>query len=405
MKIDEETIKNRNGLLSGNVCFIMVADKQDIAFEMLRFKDSGSTSGQKEENMRTGQNRICRWMTSVFFVIMLLSVCIKPTAVYAASGHMQWYDGSSEAAISVEAGSSFYIGDFVILYKGSSSSTVSLLKGSYRSSSAKTASVNGKGYLKAKKAGTADITVRCQGMTTVCHLTVEKKGTFDLKKDTAVQNLNKAAGTLAKGLPKKLNANSAYNLAKKTASYESAYESLSMKKLSYEGFLFEQERPAPNTGAEYGRSEKLAVPQAGRYLTAQSLLGQFKKSNDPTAAGKKKSLKIASAAAKAGKNSITVKLKKGPDVAQILAAQLVEPVFNSSVLSKSSAILEVSIFDTTDEAYYRGHATLKRGSKTLTLNVLDKSSKAGKAIELQKGHTYLIGSSLNWANAYRVKAK
>lgn len=356
--------------------------------------------------MRYGQRKTAVCMALALFLTMIFSV--RPeTAVlaYGAAAQLEWYDGSAETTISVEAGNQFYIGDFVMVLSGDSSATASLIKASYQSSSSKIASVNQKGSLKAKKAGAADITVKYQGRSVVCHLTVEKKGAFEVNKDEAVTELKAAAKALAKGMPKKLGAAKGYAFKQKRDKYLTAYETYSLKKLSYDGFLYEKERPAPTGTADYNRSEKLAVPQAGRYLTAESLLRQFRQKNDPTSRKAAGAMQISSASAAAKSGKINIKLKKKLNSNQILAAQLAFPAQNSTIGSKSKANIQMSIYDETSCTYYKGNLTLKKGSANLTVTPMSYSGGVYKNAELKKGHVYLLGSSMNWANGYRITAK
>lgn len=355
--------------------------------------------------MKYWNHKCSKYLAILLLFAVLVSGIAMPTQVQAATFQLNWYDGSTETTISVEAGNKFYIGDFVMILSGTTSSTASLVKASYRSTVSKVASVNGKGYLSAKKAGTTDITVSYQGKSIICHLTVEKKGAFGLKKDEAVNKLKAAAKTLAKGMPKKLTAAKGFSLKQKVDKYLVQYNSYSLKKLSYDGFLYEKERPAPNTVTEYARSEKLAVPEAGRYLTAESLLRQFKQKNDPTSKKSSKTMQIASVTATSKSNKITIKLKKKIDANQILAAQLVYPKDNSDISSKTKANLVMTIYDTTAGKYYKGKLTLKKGSKQLTVNPVVYTYGKYESVKLVKGHVYQLESTMTWANGTKVTAK
>ena len=90
---------------------------------------------------------------AAFFLAMLLfvsAVLIFPVPVKAAAS-VRWYNGEMETKISVEAGAKFYIGDFVRILSNGTTTTASLMGASYTSQNGKIASINGKGYLKAKK--------------------------------------------------------------------------------------------------------------------------------------------------------------------------------------------------------------------------------------------------------------
>ncbi len=332
---------------------------------------------------------------------MILSVLpITSTEVQAASSQMNWYDGDAETSMIVEAGSKFYIGDFVMVLSGNSSATASMVKASYKSARTKVASVNSKGNVSAKKAGTTDITVKYQGNTILCHLTVEKKGSFG--KDEAITKMRAAAKTLAKKMPSKLNASRGFSLINNKNAYLNAYRSYSIRQLSYEGFLYTNERPAGDL-VDYGRSEKLAVPEAGRYLTAEAMLRQFMKKNDPTSKQSSKTMSIASA--RASTKSITIKLKKKLTADQILAAQLAYPGENSTIGSKTRANITMTIYDVTAGKYYKGQLTLKKGRNQLTVKPVIYTYGKYDAVKLIKGHVYMLESTMSWANGTKVTAK
>ncbi len=349
------------------------------------------------------RKKLSVWAAVFMTVAISLSV-FSAASVPAAAAELQinWYNGETETEISVEKGEKFYIGDFVSILGENISKTASLVKASYKSQRPKIASVSSKGYLSAKSAGTTDISVSYQGETLICHLTVVKKGTFD--KTTAVKKLQAAAKTLSKGMPAKLTAAKGYTLKKKKDTYLNTYKAYSMKKLAYDGFLYEQERPASDN-SDYKRSEQLAVPQAGRYLTAEALLRQFLLNNNPTSIKSKKTMRIASAAASSKTNKITIKLTKSLTADQIFAAQLAFPTENSTINSKTKANIIMSVYDETAREYYRGELVLKKGSRQFTVNPVVSTYGGYEKAELVKGHVYMLESKLSWANGTKITAK
>ncbi len=333
-------------------------------------------------------------------VIFLAVIFIKPMSADAA--WISWYNGESETTISVEAGTKFYIGDFVRILSNGASSTASLAGATYSSQDKKVATVSGKGYLNARKEGTTDVTVSCQGKTMICHLTVEKKKTFD--QTEAVRELKAAAKKLAKGMPKNLTAAKGFALKKKGDEYLQKYGSYCSYALAYDGFLFENERPVPDT-MDDSRSGKLAVPEAGRYLTAEALLRQFMLANDPTSVHSKKTMRIASVTVNKKKGKFIVKIsgKLGSD--QILAAQLAFPKENGSDAGKTRANIVVPVYDETAGIFYKGQATIKKGGRQFELEPMAAVYGHFKKAELAKDHVYWIGSKFNWANGTKVTVK
>lgn len=355
--------------------------------------------------MKHWKNRLCRNLAVLILFAVVITGISVPIPVQAADFQMNWYDGNTETSISVEAGNKFYIGDFVTILWGNTSSTASLVQASYQSTVANIASVNGKGYLNAKKEGITDITVSYQGESVICHLTVEKKEAFGVKKNEAVIELKAAAKTLAKGMPAKLTVTKGFSLREKRDKYLVHYNSYSPKKLSYDGFLYEKERPAKEADAEYRRSEKLAVPEAGRYLTANSLLRQFKQKNNPTSKQASNTMEIASVSASGKSNNFIIKLKKKVDANQILAAQLAYPEENKGINSKTKADILISIYDTTAHKYYKGKMTLKKGSSQITVNPIVYTYGKYENVTLVKDHVYQLGSTMTWTNGTKVTLK
>lgn len=335
-----------------------------------------------------------------FFLITAVLVAMLPDFFVQAAMRVDWYNGGTETEIAVEAGEKFFIGDFVRIYSTGTVSTASLGKASYRSQNKKVAAVNGKGLLNAKKAGTSDITVTCQGKSLICHLTVEKKKTFEQTR--SVKELKEAAKKLAKGMPKKINAAKGFGLKQKKADYMEVYNGTA-KELSYDGFLYEEKRPARNQ-ADFKRSARLAVPQAGRFLTADALLQQFMITNNPVSLDSKKTMRIASAAANSKTGKITIKLKNKLSAEQILAAQLAFPKENVTE-GKAKANITMTVYDETANQFYRGSLALKKGSRQLTVELLSKESWILEPPKIEKGHVYMLGSQLEWSNGVKMTAK
>ena len=335
-----------------------------------------------------------------FLAAAMFFTAVFPASLTRAAVRVNWYNRELETEITVEAGAKFYIGDFVNVYSDTAVSTASLGKASYRSQDKKVAAVNGKGYLSAKKPGTTEITVVCQGKTLTCHLTVEKKDTFEQTR--SVKELKAAAKTLAKGMPKKLNAAKGYNLNRKMAGYMEVYNGTA-KELSYDGFLYEGKRPSRDK-VDYKRSAQLAVPEAGRFRTADALLNQFKTDNNPVSVTSKKTMRIASASASSKTGKITIKLTKKLSAEQILGAQLAFPKENSTE-GKTKANISMSVYDETENKYYRGKPVLKKGSRQLEVQLISSVNGIAESVKIEKGHVYMLGSELEWSNGVKMTAK
>lgn len=376
-------------------------------YEVLNNYDvSMNTWKRKEAYMNVyWKRKINAGLALVLVFTMFLSIFIIMPAPVNAAVRMQWYNNEQETSVSVEAGSRFYFGDFVSIIGDNISTTASLVKASYSVQDQRVATINKKGYLKARKVGITDVTVSYQGQSLTCHLTVVAKNSFE--KSEAVMELRAAAKKIVKGMPKKLNAAKAYTLRAKRDAYINTYETYSVTRLAYDGFLYEKERPPIFTLVEddYRRCEKLAVPEAGRYLTMSALLRQFYLDNNPMSITSKKTMRIASAAASSKKGVFNIKLTKKLSTEQILVAQMAYPYLNSSDNGRTKANIRMSIYDETDKIYYTGEVLLKKGSKQLTVKPMLYVGGKYETVEIEAGHVYMLESAMTWANGTRVTAK
>ncbi|MBO5302540.1 MAG: Ig-like domain-containing protein [Lachnospiraceae bacterium] len=341
---------------------------------------------------------------SVFLVLVFMLAILPQASMYVqAKDVVRWHDLSTESSISVEKGAKFYIGDYVIVTAKNSHATASMTGASYKSLDTKIATVSNKGLVKAKKEGMTNITVTCKGKKLTCQLVVEEKGTYE--KSTEAKELKKAVQTLAKGMPgKTLNAGKAYNFITKYRKFMSNYNLNSKTKLSYDGFIFNNEKPASDS-VDVSKSDKLAVPEASRYWTAYALVRQFQLTNDPTSIESKNTMKISSVAVNSKSDKITVKLTKNVTEAQILAAQLAFPKQNVAASSRKTADITVPVYDENSKTYYKGKATLKKGNKQVTIQPTYYRGLQYHNADLLKGHTYRIGSELDWGNGKKANAK
>lgn len=339
---------------------------------------------------------------TVLFVMCIVAVLVIPQRINAEDLYITWSDRQTETAMTVEAGSQFYIGDFIEVLSKNTHATASIVGASYVSSDKKAATVTKKGLVKAKKEGITDITVVCKGVTLTCQLSVEPKKSIG--KTAESKKLQAAVKTLAKKMPtKKLTSKNAFNFIRKFRAFMTTYYNNSVRKLSYDGFLYENERPASGDLDE-SRSEVLAVPEASRFWTANALVRQYQLDNDPTAIDSKKAFKIKKASASSKTGKITVELTKKVTADQILGAQLVFSDFNAIAENKNKAEIRVSVYDESKRAYYIGQMSLKKGSKKFTIQPVIYDGFQYKDVELTEGHVYRIGNSENWAGGIKVTA-
>ncbi|MBQ8528035.1 MAG: hypothetical protein IJ429_06130 [Lachnospiraceae bacterium] len=308
--------------------------------------------------------------------------------------------------IQIEKGEKFNIGDYAYYYDGTVSKTVSQVsKASYSSSKKSVLSVDSKGNVKAKKTGKATITIKCKGIKIKKTFQVVKAGTF---KDTkVVTNVRKKAEKLKKNMPSKITVSNGYKYLKMENEF-SDYVAKNSTKINQAGFLCEKQSFGNYTS--YPITNKLAVPQAGRFLALNQLLYSYADKNSPTSTRSSKQLKISSVSATT--KSITIKTKQKITDAHILAENINSSFLNTTP-SKKSAKAYVYIYDKKADQWYTGTATLKKGSKTITVknfvhSYYDSDAKkyVSKTVKLKKNHTYTIGAKgVHWGNGKKVTVK
>ena len=354
------------------------------------------------ENMK---KRLAVFLSILFILPTIMSVLpMTSQEVQAGVTYMGWnmtsynFSGSSRV-IAVEAGQQFNIGDFVMVYGGSSSTIASTVKASYKSSKTSVAAVDSKGVVKAKKTGKATITIKYKGQKLSCIVKVEKAGSFG-EKDIIASAQNEV-DALVKNLPSKVTSKNGFSLLKKKADYYKKmtdYTDDYAAKISYDGFLKEN----------YSTTSKLAVTDASKYYRIQALLTTFAEKNSPTSTRSAKVLKVKSLSAKT--SGITMKLNKAVTSDQILASNIESSYYNQDTLSQNTSKTFITVYDkTAGNKWYNGMVTLKKGSKsaTLVLTEYKYSDGVGKyvKVKLKKGHTYQIGSSVYWTKGKTVKVK
>ena len=309
----------------------------------------------------------------------------------------------TDKTLEIEKGVKFYVGDYAYITDGNLSGSASLFaKAKYTSSKKSVASVNSKGLLTAKKTGTTTIKIKYRGKTVSAKFTVVPKGS--LTEDAAVKGLQKEIKKIKSTMPAKITKSNALKNIKKVSKYESAADAY-IEKITMTGFLNEEVKTEFYTYTK--PSNKLAVPDAGRYNYLNSLLYRYSDSNSPTSTRSSKAMKISSVSANT--SQITVKIKSGITVDHILAANIDNSYYNKKP-NKKTATVYVSIYDKTASENYTGLATIKKGSKVVKIKLM-KSEWVNDVWttteqKLQKGHTYVIGAKgLAWGDGKTVKVK
>ena len=350
---------------------------------------------------------------SIFLCIMMVLpsiVSVLPMTAQEVSAaqnlYVDWsYDISKheKSSIEIEQGAIFNVGDYAYITDGNLSGTASLFaKAKYTSGKKDVASVNSKGLLTAKNIGISTIKIKYKGKTISAKFKVVEKGS--LSNGDAAKGLQEAINTMSASIPPKITkANALISLQAKN-NYTSASKNFS-KEISNTGFLYEEVKDGNYTYTTL--SNKLAVPNAGRYLYFDNLLYQYAAKNSPTSTRGSKALKISSVSANT--KQITIKTKKAVTAENILATNIEYSSYNPTP-NKTSATAYIYVYDKTTGDTYVGLATLKKGSKVLNIK-LNKSEWVNgvyttKTVKLKKGHTYVIGAkNLAWGNGKTVKVK
>lgn len=334
------------------------------------------------------------------FLLMTCIFMINPKNVNAAD-YIRWKYSGQETDINVERGAKFYLGDYVMITSGEEYYTGSMVKGTYATSAKKIVTVNKKGQVTAKKVGTADITFKYKGQTLTAHMNVVAKGGFEYisQYKSSFSDLQKESKKLS--VPNKITSGNVMSNLKKERLFLSAWGRNTCKYLTYDGFANKYIRPENNTVNE-DRSNDLIVPQAGRYLTLLAKLREFERKNDPTSRTSTKNNFSVKKATGSG-STINVTLKKSISQAQIAAVKIKYPSLNDVNDKSTVANMAVLIYASDTHRYYRGKVTLKKGSKSVSMNVVENTFPYTTAAKLSKKTTYSFRFTPNQLVTFKTK--
>ncbi len=353
---------------------------------------------------------------AVFLCILLvmpsvLSVLpMTAQEVSAADTSVYWnysFHSSNDVVLKIERGEKFYIGDYAYVWDGDDNygCASQYNKVKYSSNKKSVLSVSSKGLVTAKKVGKATITIKYKGKKITKKFQVVKAGTF--KDTSAVKGLRTRTTKISKSIPSKIGLSNGYKYLNTVKEYSDYVNNHSME-ISAAGITKTATTYPGSNYTYYSSSNQLVVPQAGRYYLLEQKLYGYASKNSPTSTTCSKRLKISSVSAST--KAITVKTKQSVTGNHILAANILSRNLNET-LSKQSAKIYISVYDVTANKSYTGVATLKKGSKTVSVKIGSYvfNSKTGTSKftyqNLKKGHTYRIGSDVSWGNGRTVKVK
>lgn len=319
------------------------------------------------------------------------------------------------STLQVEAEQGFYVGDYARYYKSnekySTFTSLSLVKSKYESSNETVATIDAKGYMKTLKPGKTTVTITYKGKKLTKEFEVVKKGTFGTS--DAITALKSAAAELPKKLSATVNNKKCFTFVKNQKTYLDVVEKYE-EAIDKSGIL--KERVTDGNGDSYmSTTNKLAVPQSGRYMALENVLNSYAQKNNTTSTRSSKVLKIASGSASAKKNQITIKLKQKVTKEQVLASKILyeNAYFKVEGLKelsdKQAYVMTTDILDTKTNKCYSGVMTIRQGSKEATIQLYE-SKYANKKynfkrVKIKKNKTYKLGYSDDWMKGKKVKAK
>ena len=331
----------------------------------------------------------------ILFVLPAIMAVLPQTAqeVQAAKASVSWNGSFSylKGKVTVETGAAFYIGDYASVHEPSISYTVSMLKASYSTDNKGVASVNNKGYVTAKKPGSAKIKIKCKGKSLVCTLTVVEAGSFETK--SAYKKLEKAVKPIEKNMPSKITTNNGFRFAKIKNKYKEVAESVEFD-ITDDGFIAIGE-----SYVDLVPTNMLAVPKAGRIHTLERKLNRYAESISPFSTTSSKVLKIASVSANADK--VTITLERAASKEQVIAAMI-----SSNIPPENNKVyFRISIYNKKNWQILSGIACMKAGSRTVTIVPWEYNNKKEKyvKVKLKKNTTYRLESINDWTQGKTFK--
>ncbi|MDO5425987.1 MAG: Ig-like domain-containing protein [Eubacteriales bacterium] len=280
--------------------------------------------------------------------------------------------------LQIEAGQEFYIGDYINVEKGSYRGMLSMYGGTYTTNKSSVASVEKKtGLVKAKKAGKATITAKYAGKSVKISLEVVKKGA--LGTTTTYKKINQAANKVAK--------------AAKDDQTEALWNCRAYLK-AISDYAEKGDTYIANNGVVWKDGKAMLVcPMGGRYMALYEAY-------TPLSTRSAKAFKPSKVTASVKKNTITVTLKDKVTETQLAVLYALD---EKSTSKTKATFTCYGLYDATAEKSYRGEVSVKKGSKEMTIKLVNGGT--GKRVKLVKGHKYKLMSKQEWLLGKTVTAK
>jgi len=355
-------------------------------------------------------------MLMVFTTIFTAAPVETQAANTTHSLYSQIGMGTNSKVIVYKGVKDFYIGDLITATKITNPNTpqaeytslgnLSQLSGvSYKSSKTSVASISKKGLITAKKAGTAKITVKYKGQSIKYELKVVAKKDFDKKLSsygyglgTSVIDEDAKAFLKKTGTNPTIKTSNRYKLLDAYNNYQSSGGCTSMPYID------------SATGV-YTIDYYIFSPSAIRANVVCNKISSYCNKYNPFVTTSSKCFKIKSISGKSNKITVTLKSKVTAD--QIFGAQA---QFNwdseiKKIKKGKPYTFPIVVRNTSNGYKYYATASIKEGSKTMTITLKNAKLTKGKTYELlaqtsTSRNTRYLGTWLDGSiNKYKFKAK
>ena len=297
----------------------------------------------------------------------------------------------------VEAGQTFWIGDYFFSFVNYETNYGSELPLRYRSDNKAVAFVGANtGKVKTRKAGTAVITATYEGKDYTCTLHVKKKGA--LKSTSTYKKMNQAAAALSKFYNKKLSTKNSTAVFKACAAYFKAVGKNKKARRIMDG--------------EIQRS--LSVPLSIRAADVMGGFHVYLEKRTPFLY--QYSYKVSSVTGKAGSSTAVVTLPAKVSVEAVNAMRLADTwssrkyTFGKTCNYYGEDLFRVTYYNQEEDENYEmeldAKLTLKAGTRKITCQLYTEENGRKKVFKLKKGMTLsTISEDFKWKNEKTCRIK
>lgn len=363
-----------------------------------------------------------------FLLVLVVFVCsFKCTETKAAfwggEDYFGWHSEMPSASmawqepeyVQVERGQSFYVGDFVCYNKLIETKegddewgpeyvykyyTASMLNAKYKSSNKSVATVNAKGYFRARKKGETTISVSYNRQTIKMTFRVVGKG--KLTKGTTVKSRARAITQNPLKVPKRITEGNGIELSRKNFDYQQ-----DVSDDTFDGYISKMGFYGDYSN---GVSNKLVAPQAARYYTLDCMLDQYALKYNPEDLKSKEPFKVKKIQVDAQRDKVIITLEK-----PVTKRQYIALAARGYYHAGSNPWAECyGVYDKTSKKYYsQVSGEVRLGSDKIVMEVEDMVPAPPSApydlqivdVDVKEGHLYQIGKKTEWTKGKKVRAK